>query len=41
MASKRSKRSIEQMRQDLFAVKESQDGLRGEHRRLIRELDLN
>ncbi|BBX92085.1 hypothetical protein MBOE_37340 [Mycolicibacterium boenickei] len=41
MASKRSKRSIEQMRQDLFVVKERQDGLRAEHRRLIRDLDLN
>ncbi|CDO33420.1 hypothetical protein BN979_06269 [Mycolicibacterium vulneris] len=41
MASKRSKRSIEQMRQDLFAVKERQDELRTQHRRLICELDLN
>ncbi|MCV7068019.1 hypothetical protein H7H51_24100 [Mycolicibacterium farcinogenes] len=40
MAAKKSKRSIEQMRQDLFAVKQRQDGLRAEHRRLIGELDL-
>lgn len=41
MPTKKSKRSIEQRRQDLFVVKERQDGLRAEHRRLIGELDLS